>query len=84
MTTAPEPLFIETGDRRLFALYHPAAGDARGSVLMLPPFAEEMNMSRRMSYLTGRAFAAAGYDFLSLDLTGTGDSSGDFAGAHLL
>ena len=82
MTAAPEPLFIEIGDRRLFALYHPPPAETRGCVLMLPPFAEEMNMSRRMTYLTGRAFAAAGYGFLSLDLTGTGDSSGDFADAR--
>lgn len=82
MTGAPEPLFIEADDRRLFGLYHPAGDAPRGSVLMLPPFAEEMNMSRRMVYLTGRAFAAAGYGFLSLDLTGTGDSSGDFADAR--
>lgn len=82
MTAAAEPLFVETGDRRLFGLYHPATGEVRGCVLMLPPFAEEMNMSRRMTYLTGRAFAAAGYGFLSLDLTGTGDSSGDFADAR--
>ena len=82
MTAAPDPLFIETGDRRLFALYHPATDTARGSILMLPPFAEEMNMSRRMTYLTGRALAEAGYGFLSLDLTGTGDSSGDFADAR--
>lgn len=80
--TAVEPLYIETGNRRLFALYHPAAGEQRGCVLMLPAFAEEMNMARRMIYLTGRAFAAAGYGFLSLDLTGTGDSSGDFADAR--
>lgn len=82
MTDAPEPLFIKTGNRRLFALYHPPGDMPRGSVLMLPPFAEEMNMSRRMVYLTGRAFAAAGYGFLALDLTGTGDSSGDFADAR--
>lgn len=82
MSTAAEPLFIDTGDRRLFGLYHPATGDTRGCVLMLPPFAEEMNMSRRMTYLTGRAFAAAGYGFLSLDLSGTGDSSGDFGDAR--
>jgi exosortase A-associated hydrolase 2 len=82
MTAAAEPLFIDTGDRRLFGLYHPATDDARGCMLMLPPFAEEMNMSRRMIYLTGRAFAAAGYGFLSLDLTGTGDSSGDFTDAR--
>lgn len=83
MTAAPEPLFIEAGDRRLFALFHRADGEMRGCVLMLPPFAEEMNMSRRMTYLTGRAFAAAGYGFLNLDLTGTGESSGDFADARI-
>lgn len=82
MSAAPEPVFIEIADRRLFALYHPADGEVRGCVLMLPPFAEEMNMSRRMTYLTGRAFAAAGYGFLSLDLTGTGDSTGDFVDAR--
>ncbi len=82
MTAAPQPLFIEIGDRRLFALYHPAQNEARGSVLLLPPFAEEMNMSRRMTYLTGRALAGAGYGVLALDLTGTGDSSGDFYDAR--
>lgn len=82
MTGAAQPLFIEAGGRRLFALYHPAGDAPRGSVLMLPAFAEEMNMSRRMVYLTGRAFAASGYAFLSLDLTGTGDSGGDFADAR--
>lgn len=82
MTAAPEPLFIDIGDRRLFALYHPAQSDVRGSVVLLPPFAEEMNMSRRMTYLAGRALAGAGYGVLALDLTGTGDSSGDFADAR--
>lgn len=81
MTAAPNPLFIETSGRRLFALYHAAGEDRKGSVLMLPPFAEEMNMSRRMGYLAGRAISAAGYDFLHLDLTGTGESSGDFEDA---
>lgn len=82
MTTAPQPLFIEIGERRVFALYHAASGDARGSVLLLPPFAEEMNMSRRMTYLTGRALAGAGYGCLSIDLTGTGESDGDFDDAR--
>jgi len=82
MTAAPHPLFIDIGERRLFALYHAANGKARGSVLMLPPFAEEMNMSRRMTYLTARALAEAGFGCLSIDLTGTGESTGDFADAR--
>lgn len=81
MTAAPEPLYIETSGRRLFALYHAADATPKGCVLMLPPFAEEMNMSRRMSYLAGRAVSAAGFGFLHLDLTGTGESSGDFEDA---
>ena len=81
MTAALNPFFIDTSGRRLFALHHAPEGDRKGSVLMLPPFAEEMNMSRRMSYLAGRTISAAGYDFLSLDLTGTGESSGDFEDA---
>lgn len=82
MTAAPRPLFIEAGDHRLFALYHEANGEARGSVLLLPPFAEEMNMSRRMTYLTGRALSARGFSCIALDLAGTGESSGDFADAR--
>ena len=82
MTAAPEPLFIDIDERRLFGLYHTADTDIRGTVLLLPPFAEEMNMSRRMTYLTGRALAAAGYGCLTLDLTGTGESSGEFAEAR--
>lgn len=79
---APVPLFIEAEGRRLFALHHAPAGKARGSVLMLPPFAEELNMSRRMTYLLGRALAGAGYAFLLADLTGTGESDGDFVDAR--
>lgn len=78
----PAPLFIEADGRRIFALHHAAADEPQGSILMLPPFAEEQNMSRRMAYLTGRACAAAGFDFLLPDLTGTGESDGDFADAR--
>ena len=82
----PSPLFIDANGRRLFALYRPASdrfGDeVRGSVLYLPPFAEEMNRARRMATLLGRALSEAGYAFLNLDLTGTGESDGDFADAR--
>ena len=79
---APVPLFIEADGRRLFALHHAPAGTPRGAVVFLPPFAEELNMSRRMAYLLGRALADAGYAFLEADLTGTGESAGDFADAR--
>jgi exosortase A-associated hydrolase 2 len=45
------------------------------------PFAEEMNKSRRMAAVQARALAAAGYAVLQMDLTGCGDSSGDFGDA---
>lgn len=64
-------------------IHHPPAGGqpARGLVLYLPPFAEEMNKSRRMVALQSRALAARGYAVLSIDLHGCGDSSGDLADA---
>lgn len=45
------------------------------------PLGEEMNKSRRMAALQARAFAAAGFDVLQIDLTGCGDSSGGFESA---
>ncbi|MCU7375649.1 hydrolase 2, exosortase A system-associated [Paucibacter sp. O1-1] len=65
-----------------FCIYHPAQGGrARGQILHLHPFAEELNKTRRMSALQARAFAAAGFDVLLIDLLGCGDSSGDFGDA---
>lgn len=82
MTAAPLPRFIETDEGNLFALYHAPGGETRGSIVMLPPFAEEMNMSRRMMYLTARALAENGFACLVPDLTGSGESSGDFSDAR--
>jgi exosortase A-associated hydrolase 2 len=46
------------------------------------PFCEEMNKARRMAALQSRRLAAAGYAVLQIDLSGCGDSSGDFADAR--
>ena len=59
----------------------PDGAAPRAQVLLLPPFGEEMNKSRRMIALAARAFAAAGLEVLTLDLLGCGDSSGDFGDA---
>jgi len=50
----------------LFAVYHPpAAGMAScGGVLYAPPFAEELNKSRRMIAQQARRLAAAGFGVL--------------------
>jgi exosortase A-associated hydrolase 2 len=83
--TALRPVFIESPSGRLFGVYYaPSAGTRpRGAALYVPPFAEEMNRSRRMAALQARAFAAIGIGTLLLDLFGTGDSSGDFGEARL-
>jgi exosortase A-associated hydrolase 2 len=80
---APAVSFLEApAGRRLFAvLYEDPAAPRRRPVLYLPPFAEEMNRTRRMAALAARALAAAGHATLIVDPTGTGDSSGDFAAA---
>ena len=42
------------------------------------PFAEEMNKSRRMAALGAQALATNGWLVLQIDLTGCGDSEGEF------
>lgn len=77
-----KPLFIPSQHGALFAVYHSSPGAlAEEAILYVPPFAEEMNKSRRMAALQARSFAEQGYAVLLLDLFGTGDSSGDFAEA---
>src|SRR5215472_18869506 len=78
------PFFIENQKRRIFALYHEADRSPRplGGVVFVPPFAEEMNLSRRMVALQARMLAAAGVSVLLVDLYGTGDSAGDFSEAR--
>ena len=76
-----EAFFIEAGAARCFSLYFPAQGIARGALLYLHPLAEEMNRARRMAALQARALAAAGFAVLQIDLSGCGDSSGDFGDA---
>ena len=76
-----EAFFIGTGPQRRFALFTQAVGEARGALLYLPPFAEELNRSRHMAARAAQAFAQAGWHVLQIDLHGTGDSEGDFGDA---
>ncbi len=80
----PRPMFIDSPSGRLFAVYHgPSAAPVHTAVLYVPPFAEEMNRSRRMAALQARALASRGCGVLLLDLIGTGDSAGEFGAARL-
>jgi exosortase A-associated hydrolase 2 len=78
------PFFLVAPDQaRLFAVHWPASDATRAqAVLILPPFAEEMNKCRPMLAAQARAFSAAGLHVLLVDLFGTGDSDGDFAEAQ--
>ena len=58
--------------------------EIRGALLFVPPFAEELNKSRRMVALAARAFAEHGWAVLQIDLLGCGDSAGDFGEATWL
>jgi exosortase A-associated hydrolase 2 len=66
-----------------FCLYHAPPRDQApaGLVIHVHAFAEEMNKSRRMAAIQSRAFAAAGWATLQIDLLGCGDSDGDFGDA---
>ena len=75
----PQFLELETGS--LFALFYPATARVKLRVLVVPPFAEELNKCRRLMALTASRLAADGCDVLIPDLFGTGDSDGDFSAA---
>jgi exosortase A-associated hydrolase 2 len=71
------PTFIESSGALIFALLHrPAqAGDC---VIVVPPFAEEMNKCRKMVTEVAGELVRQGKAVLLVDLFGTGDSEGDF------
>jgi exosortase A-associated hydrolase 2 len=70
-----------TADSWRFALYTPASAPLRGALLLLPPWAEELNKTRRALAQAVTAFAAAGFATLQMDLYGCGDSDGEFEDA---
>ncbi len=72
--------FLDTPHGRIFCMHTRARGDA--CLVVVPPFAEEMNKSRRMWSLLAAQLAAQGIATLIPDLHGTGESDGDFADAR--
>lgn len=74
--------FLDDGEGRVFSLLRrPAVDSLRGCVLVVPPFAEEMNKSRRMVTELAGALIERGIALVLVDLFGTGDSDGDFTAA---
>jgi exosortase A-associated hydrolase 2 len=68
---------------KIFCVEHgpPAGADTKGVVVLIPPFGEEMNKSRRLISLQAREFANIGFHTIVPDLFGTGDSEGEFGEA---
>lgn len=69
------------GSRPLFVLLHRPPRPARACVLVVPPFAEEMNKSRRLLTVLAEKLGRADVAVAIPDLYGTGDSGGDFVDA---
>lgn len=80
--TQRQAFFLPAEQGQRFCIFSPSQlPEARGAILYLHPFAEELNLSRRTVALQIRALAAAGFDVLQIDLLGCGDSSGEFEDA---
>jgi exosortase A-associated hydrolase 2 len=78
-----EAFFLPAAQGQRLCIFHAPPPDValRGSVIYVPPLAEEMNRCRRVANLQARAMAQAGFATLQIDLMGCGDSSGDFGDA---
>ena len=77
------PLFFPGTNGRLFCqrILPDSINQSTEAVLIIPPFAEEMNKSRRMLVQQAWMLAEIGYAVYFPDLFGTGDSEGDFSDA---
>lgn len=77
------PFRLHGSSGPLLAIYYPPLAERHplGDVLLVPPFAEEMNRCRAMVSMQARAFSRLGIGTLVLDPSGTGDSGGDFCDA---
>lgn len=77
-----EPGFLDSSGTALFTLCVRPQHESGEAVVFCPPFAEEMNKSRRMMSLAAQRLASIGKTVVIVDLFGTGDSDGDFSDAR--
>jgi len=77
-----KPYFLKTLQGHVFIQSFVPEQPNGEAVIFVPPFAEEMNKSRRMMGLLGHSLAAKGVLMVIPDLYGTGDSEGGFSDAR--
>ena len=77
--------FVGLSGRRIFVMQRKPAGATRhgSGVLVVPPFGEEMNKSRRLMSETAERLCQSGATVFQPDLFGTGDSEGVFRDARV-
>ena len=76
------PTFLDSPQGRIFVIHRiPRSLKIRSGVVLVPPFAEELNRSRRMLTLLADALAEGGHHVMLPDFYGTGDSEGEFSEA---
>jgi exosortase A-associated hydrolase 2 len=83
-STQAIPFFLKSAAGEIFLIYFPpkSVRKEKKDVIFIPPFADEMNKSRRSAAILARDLAEVGVGTLLLDLYGTGDSEGDFVEAR--
>lgn len=76
-----KPFFLKGSKGPLFCIYYPPSigRNSDYTIIIVPPFGEEMNKARRMMSLQARALSDVGFGCVLFDLFGTGDSSGEFS-----
>lgn len=77
----PDAVFVPSASGRILVTFYRPRCDARHTVLLVPPFGDEMNKSRAMLARMGQLLAARGIATALPDLFGTGDSDGEFSDA---
>lgn len=76
-----QPGFLSTSAGNVFTVRHYDQAPSRGAVVVVPPFAEEMNCCRRIVTKLATQLTPAGYQLFLFDFFGTGDSSGQIEDA---
>ncbi len=79
-----QPSYLSATNGKLFSLLRlPETGSVKAIVVLVPPFAEEMNKSRHMFAQLSACFAESNMGTLLFDYYGTGESEGHFEEASL-